>query len=174
MDPKILTPILFGALIVFSIYRRVRRNVGRQRVRPSRMQFRIVVFSLIGALVLLGALRNVEVAGAMLAGVAGGVVLAWFGVRHTKFDVTEMGTCYTPHTYIGLFVSLLFLGRIAYRFIVVYPMMHAAAQASGNPLAAYQKSPLTMAIFGVLVGYYVAYHAGVLGRSRALPAAAPE
>ncbi len=41
-----------------------------------------------------------------------------------------------PHTYIGLFVSALLLARIAYRFLTVYPSMHAAAQADQNPFAA--------------------------------------
>jgi hypothetical protein len=48
-----------------------------------------------------------------------------------------------------------------------------AAQADQNPFAAFQRSPLTLAIFGVLVGYYVFYYAGVLRASRNLPAPAP-
>src|SRR5437660_387672 len=36
--------------------------------------------------------------------------------------------------------------------------------------AAYQKSPLTLAILGVVIGYYLLYYAGVLNRSRALQA----
>jgi len=64
----------------------------------------------------------------------------------------------------------LLLSRIAYRFLVVYPAAHAAAQADRNPFAAYQKSPLTLAILGVVIGYYLLYYAGVLNRSRALRA----
>jgi len=55
--------------------------------------------------------------------------------------------------------------------IVIYPSMHAAAQADQNPLAAFQRSPLTLAIFGVLIGYYVLYYAGVLRTSKSLPPA---
>ena len=46
---------------------------------------------------------------------------------------------------------------------------HAIA-ADSDPFAAYQKSPLTLAIFGVLVGYYVSYYAGILQRNKSLPA----
>jgi hypothetical protein len=173
MDPKLVTPLLFGALIVFAIYRRVRRNIGRQPLSPARLGYRVGLFGLVGAIVLLTSLRDMNLFGAMVAGIAGGVVLAWFGLKHTQFEATPEGRFYTPHTYIGAFVSALFLGRVLYRYIVLYSTTHAIAQTDTNPFAAYQKSPLTLAIFGVLVGYYVAYYAGVLARNRTL-AAAPE
>ena len=170
MDHKLVTPILMALLVAWAIYRRVRRNIGRQRVRPGRMQLRIGLLGIIGAVVLLVSLRHVELGAAMIAGAAAGVVLAWFGLRLTQFETTPQESFYTPHTYIGLFVSMLLLGRIAYRFMVVYPLMHAATQANANPMLAYQKSPMTLAIFGMLVGYYVAYYLGVLHKSRALAA----
>lgn len=175
MDPKLVTPILMAGLVAFALYRRVRRNIGRQRVQRSRMQFRIGIFGVIGALVLLGSLHSMELAAALVVGLAGGLVLAWFGLQHTKFETNANGVFYTPHTYIGLAVSVLFLGRLAYRFMVMYPQMNAAAHSNANALAAYQRSPLTLAIFGVLVGYYVAYYIGVLIKSRNLApeAAAP-
>ena len=52
--------------------------------------------------------------------------------------------------------------------MAVYPAAHAAAQADRNPFATYQKSPLTLAIFGVVVGYYLLYYTGVLNKSKAL------
>jgi len=177
MDPKLITPILIVALVALAMYRRVRRTIGRQRVSPARMQWRIGMLGLVGALFLLMSLRDMNLFGAMIAGLAGGAALAWFGLRHTKFETTPEGNFYTPHTYIGLVVSALLLGRIAYRFLAVYPAMHAAAQTDANPFAAYQRSPLTLAILGVLVGYYVAYYIGVLSKSRSLattPATSPE
>jgi hypothetical protein len=162
-----MMPLLFGALIAFAIYRRVRRNIGRQALSPARLTSRIALFGILGTMILLMSLRDVNLFGAMLAGVAGGLALAWFGLKHTQFEVTPQGRFYTPHTYIGAFVSALFLGRIAYRFIVLYSTSHALA-ADSDPFAAYQKSPLTLAIFGVLVGYYVFYYAGVLRRGREL------
>jgi len=173
MDQKLFLPIMMGAFILFAIYRRVRRNIVRQAVQPARMRSRMIILSIIGALITLGAMRDVNLLGAMLAGIAGGAALGWFGLQHTKFEKTEQGDFYTPHTWIGLVVSLLLLGRIAYRLIVIYPSLHAATQADQNPFAAFQRSPLTLAIFGVLVGYYVFYYAGVLRASKSLPAPAP-
>ena len=173
MDPKLITPMLVAAFVAWAIYRRLRRNIGRQRVQPVRMRSRIILLGVVGAMVLSTSARNVELFGAMAAGLAGGVALAWLGLKHTQFETTPQGNFYTPHTWIGLFVSALLLGRIAYRFMIVYPVAHAASQVGANPLAAYQKSPLTLAIFGVVVGYYVAYYAGVLTRSAKPPAVSP-
>ena len=169
MDPKFVTPTLVAAFVLFAIYRRVRRNIGRQRVQPVRMRSRIILLGVVGALVLAGATRNLQLLEGMLAGIAGGTALAWLGLRHTQFETTEQGSFYTPHTWIGLAVSALLIGRIAYRFMVVYPMAHAASQAGANPFAAYQKSPLTLAIFGIVIAYYIAYYAGVLMRSVKVP-----
>lgn len=165
MDPKLVTPLLVAAFVLWAIYRRVRRNFGRQRVQPVSMRSRMILFGVVGALMLLAAARNLQLFEGMIAGIAGGVTLAWLGLRHTIFETTEQGSFYTPHTYIGLAVSALLIGRIAYRFMVVYPVAQAASQAGANPFAAYQKSPLTLAIFGVVIGYYIAYYAGVLTRS---------
>jgi hypothetical protein len=169
MDPKLVTPMLVAAFVAFAVYRRVRRNIGRQRVQPMRMRSRIILLGVIGALVLAVSARNGELFGAMTAGIAGGVALAWLGLRHTQFETTPQGSFYTPHTWIGLAVSALLVGRIAYRFVVVFPMAQAASQVGANPFAAYQKSPLTLAIFGIVVGYYIAYYAGVLVRSAKAP-----
>ncbi|HZP65544.1 MAG TPA: DUF1453 domain-containing protein [Rudaea sp.] len=169
MDPQLVTPLLVAALAAFAIYRRVRRNIGRQPVLPVRMQWRIGLFGVIGALMLVSALRDVQLSGALAAGIAGGVALGWLGLRHTKFEATEQGHFYTPHTYIGVFVSALLVARLLYRFAVVGPMAQAA-QAQGDPFA-YQRSPLTLAIFGVVVGYYVCYYIGVLIKSRSSPPA---
>jgi len=177
MDQNFIVPALMTVLVLWAIYRRVRRNVGRQRIEPGRMKFRIGVLGVVAALIAIGALRDWYMLGAMLAGIAAGVLLGWIGLRETKFEASDQDRFYTPHLYIGLFVSGLLIARVAYRFLAVYPSMHAAAQADQNPFAAYQKSPLTLAIFGVVIGYYVFYYAGVLRVSRGLrmpSAALPE
>jgi len=169
MDQALIFPVMMGAIVLLAVYRRVRRNIGRQPVQPVRMRSRIALLAVIGAIIALGAARDMNLLGALLAGVAGGTALGWFGLQHTKFDVTEKGYFYTPHTYIGLAVSLLLIGRIAYRLLIVYPTMQTTAQADQNPFAAFQRSPLTLAIFGVLIGYYVFYYAGVLRASKSTP-----
>ena len=171
MDPRLVTPYLVAALVVWSLYRRTRRSFGRQRVTEGRMWFRIGIFTVITVLVAVGtaAAHNLEVLGGLVAGIACGAALGYVGLRHTKFEVTAQGRYYTPHTYIGLAITALFVGRIIYRFLSVYDGRVPAGAATGG-FAAYQANPFTLAVFGVLVGYYVLYYLGVLQRTRVAPA----
>ncbi len=166
MDQKQISLVLMIAVVGFAIFRRVRRTIGRQPYQPRRMQVRMIVLGLAGAIALAFSFRNVEVGGAMVAGLVAGAALGLFGLRHTKFETTPQGQFYTPHMFIGLFVTLLFLGRLAYRFLIVMPTLQAAAQADANPYASFQKSPLTMAIFGIVIGYYIAYYGAVIREMR--------
>lgn len=166
MDPRIVTPYLIAALVVWGVYRRMRRSFGRQRVREGRMWFRVGLFTLIAALAAVSVARDVDMLGTLLAGIACGAVLGYIGLKHTKFEVTPDARFYTPHAYIGLVVTALFLGRIVYRFLGVYNGVTPPAAAGQSLAASYQHSPLTLAIFGILVGYYVLYYVGVLQRTR--------
>jgi hypothetical protein len=163
-----MTSFLLSAVLVWAIYRRVRRNFGPQPVNVGRMRFRIAVLALVGALVLIASARNVELLGALIGGMACGLVLGYFGLLHTKIEVTPQGRFYTPHTYIGLFVTALFLGRVLFRFLTVHPDAYAMTQSHQSPFDAYQRSPLTVAMFGVLLGYYAYFTLGVLRKSRDL------
>ena len=175
MDPKIITPILVAALVVFGIVRRLRRTFGRQPVQPGRIWFRIGVLTLAGGLVAATSVtRGTEMLEALVGGLACGTALAYVGLRHTRFEATPEGRFYTPHTYIGLAVTLLFLGRLLYRFLYLSNGANGIFGADPNAAAAYQRSPLTVGIFAVLVGYYVLFYAGVLLRTRAPQLPAPD
>lgn len=166
MDPKIITPLLLAALVIWGIARRVRRTFGRQRVQAGRMGFRIGMLALVGGLVV-ATTRNTEALEAVIAGIGCGAALAYVGLRHTRFEVTPEGRFYTPHTYIGLALSALFLGRLLYRFVYLQYGGNAMVNANQNFAVAYQKNPVTLGIFGVLVGYYTLFYLGVLVRIRA-------
>jgi hypothetical protein len=166
VDQRAITLVLVSALVAWAIYRRIRRSIGRQPISAGRMQVRIVILALVLVVIASRAVHSPELGGALLAGLAAGAALGYVGLRHTKFETTPEGSFYTPHTYIGVTVSALLIARIAYRFVANYPAALAAAQANNDPFASYQKSPLTLAIFGVVVGYYVLYYTGILMKSR--------
>jgi hypothetical protein len=167
MDPNLVTPILIGALVVFGIVRRLRRTFGRQPVQLGRIWVRIGLLALAGGLIVATSVtRGAETLEALIAGLACGALLAYFGLRHTRFEVTPEGRFYTPHTYIGLAVTLLFLGRLAYRFLYFGTGANGMFGGDPNAAVAYQRSPLTLGIFAVLIGYYVLFYAGVLLRTR--------
>jgi hypothetical protein len=169
VDPKSVTPLLVLALVIFGVYRRMRRTFGRQNVSAPRMWVRIVLLTIVGGLVAYAAVRNVTTLEGLLGGVICGAALALLGLKHTQFEVTPEGHFYTPHTYIGLAVTALFLGRIVYRYSAVLASPQAQpGPPNPNPFAAYQNSPWTAGIFGVLVAYYILYYVGILLKSRTL------
>jgi hypothetical protein len=175
MDPKLITPILLAGLVAWGVWRRVRRSFGRQPVHVKRIWLRIGVLVLAGGLVLsTSATRNAQALEALIVGLSCGAALAFVGLRHTKFEVTAEGRFYTPHTYIGLTVTALFVGRLLYRFLYLSSGVHAMAGENQSLAAAYQRSPLTLGFFAALVGYYLLFYAGVLAKTRAsaLPTAA--
>ena len=130
------------------------------------MWLRIGLLTVVGVAVIATiGMRSAQMLEAIIGGLACGAALGYLGLRHTRFEVTAEGRFYTPHTYIGLTVMLLFLGRLAYRFLYL--------ASDPNAAAAYQRSPLTFGVFGVLVGYYVLYYAGILLRTRASVMPAP-
>lgn len=188
MDPRVITPILIAALVIWGFYRRARRFIGRQPLQPGRLWTRIGIFAILGAIMLLVSARDMDLAAAMLAGACGGVVLGLAGLKYTRFEVTPEGRFYTPHTYIGLIMLALLAGRLLYRFAMLYYGAHGfpsgvpgaagpGSFAPGTPYGdpstyayqnpyAYQRSPLTLAIFGGLIGYYISYYLGVLTKSK--------
>jgi hypothetical protein len=168
-----ITPLLTSALVVFVIYRRLRRTFGRQLLQPTRLYLRIGILSLVGVLLVPSALRGGAPLAAALCGLAIGGGLAAWAMSQTKFMLDGPRLYYVPHTYTGVIVSLLFLGRLAYRFAQVYSMQHglsAAAAADSDPAAVFGASmvrkPLTLGIFYVVMAYYVGYYSLVLKRSK--------
>src|SRR5271154_4912435 len=141
-----VVPILFGGLIAWSIYRRVRRNIGRQKLRPRRAITSLVILSLVSVLIIGTSLQNTN----LLLGFGGGVLLGaslgFVGLKLTRFETNDEGHFYTPNTHIGVTLSVLFVGRIAYKFIAV-----GNAATTQNPATPFQ-SPLTLFILGLTVG----------------------
>jgi len=149
-------PVLFGGLIAWSIYRRVRRNIGRQKLRPRRAITSIVILSAISVLIAATGLQNTNLLLGFGGGLLLGALLGLAGLRLTRFETTDAGHFYTPNTHIGVALSVLFVGRIAYKYIA-----KGQAAAAQNPAMPFQ-SPLTLFILGLTVGYYIVYQTGIL------------
>ncbi len=72
-------PFLVTALVVFAVYRRFRRNFGKQVLRPARMTVRIVLLLAVSAALLPSALRSASFLSATIAGAVLGVALGMWG-----------------------------------------------------------------------------------------------
>jgi hypothetical protein len=162
-------PLLLAALVVFAVYRRLRRSFGKQLLRPRSMTIRIVLLSIIGCALLPMVLRSSEYLAAEPLGAALGLGLGWWGAQRTRFVRDGERLYYVPHTMTGIAVSLLFVGRLAYRFIQAYGGHTEPSQAAAPH--AMVSSPVTVGIFFVLLGYYVFFYSWVLWKSKHLAVA---
>ena len=140
------------------MYARIRRVIGRQRLSPTRPWFTVLLFPLVLLLVLFTGLAHPMTTAAMAAGVAVGIVLGLYGTRLTRFEVTPAGLFYTPNAHLGIALSVLLVLRLGYRFV----MLQLGGQPFDPQSMQLGNSPLTMAIFGTLAGYYVTYAIGLL------------
>lgn len=160
-----LTPYLVTAGIGWIMYRRIRRSFGRQPWQPKRTVVRLILMVLLLGMLTTAAVFLPGVAVGIAAGLAGGLVLGAFALRHTRVEWHEGNPTYVPNPWFGGILTLLLIGRLAWRW------SHGVF-ADGAAATAQQASPLTMAFAGALVGYYLLLNGGLLWRMRRLHAAA--
>ena len=154
-------PLLFAPLMAFAVYRRVRGSFGRQPIRTRKMKIRIGIFAVVIALAMTSGLQDIRLAEGVLGGAVLGAGLATFlGLRLTRFEAGEGHDFYIPNPWVGGALTALLLGRLAWRFMVLAPAMAGGAAATQGPAAG--NSPLTMAVVGLTLGYYLAYYTGIL------------
>lgn len=159
--------------MIFIIYRRFRRNFGRQQLQPTRMLVRVVMLVVLAALLAPMALRGRDYALAEMTGAAAGIGLALWGASRTRFVREDDHLFYIPHTYTGIAVSALILGRIVYRLAGTLTMNGAPAAHTAEPasLGEMVKTPLTAGLFFVLIGYYVSYYSRLIWKSKRITSA---
>jgi hypothetical protein len=167
LNPGTIALAIFVPLMVWRLYARFRRLVGRQRLSRIRPWITLAVFPLLLAMLAWVTRFDVVREGWLAAGLAIGAGLAVFAHRLTRFEATPEGLFYTPNAPLGIALSLLMVGRIGYRMYEVWSLGPTLARDN----TAFLRSPLTLALFGLLAGYYVAYAAGLIRwRSKVLRA----
>ncbi len=148
---------LIVPLVLWRIYVRVRRLVARQRFSKVRSWITLAVFPALVLVLAYVVLGQPDVLAWLAAGLTAGALLGLYGLKRTRFEATPQGLFYTPNARLGIAVSLLFLGKFAYRLFELYTMpLGATPVANGS----------TLAIFGVLAGYYVSYAAGLVRKTK--------
>lgn len=158
--PTSITLLVLLPLVVWRMVARVRRLVGRQRASRIRPWITLAVFPLVILLLALAGwhshpLRLLWLAGGLAVGGALGV----YGLRKTTFEPTPQGLFYTPNAHLGIALSLLFAARIVWRLVEVFVLHPPGAGTNPDDFAS---SPLTLAVFGVLAGYYISYAVGLV------------
>jgi len=156
--PTTISLLVLLLLLTWRIYSRFKRLVERQHLSSVRPWITVTLFPVLIALLALSAWRDPNRLGLLGAGVAGGVALGVFGLSKTKFECTPQGLFYTPNTHLGIALSLLIVVRLAFRLITVLTLNPGEPPMSDN----FTRSPLTLAIVGLLAGYYTTYAIGLL------------
>jgi cytochrome b561 len=144
-------------LLGWRVYARFRRMVGRQRLSRVRPWVTLAIFPTLILLLGLAAHSHPERLWWLAAGLSLGSLLGSFGLRKTKFEPTPQGLFYTPNAHLGIALSLLFVARIIYRLVEVYALEPTVPHGMDD----FARSPLTLAVFGLLAGYYIAYAIGL-------------
>jgi hypothetical protein len=165
-DYSQFAPLLTTVLVLFVVYRRLRRSFGRQPLQPVRMGLRIGILLLIGALLAPGSLHSPAFLGATLGGIGIGAAMASWGAARTRFERTATRLYYIPHTITGIAISMLFLARLSYRLLQLYAGRGDTLSDQGQSLNSLVSSPLTRGLFYVLMGYYVLYYSLLLRKAR--------
>jgi uncharacterized membrane protein len=156
-----LAVLAFLPLIGWSLYRRVKRMVGRQRLSRVRPWATLLLFPVLLALLAMTAFvppnpQPDKLIWLAIALVIGGAV-AIYGIRRTRFEATGEGVFYTPDARLGLTISALFVARIVYRIGELLIVGPPPPQDTSFAL-----SPFTLGPVGLLSGYFIVYSAGLI------------
>jgi hypothetical protein len=158
-NPSLFAYVGIGTLVVWRVYSRIRRVIGRQKLSAVRPWLTVTLFPLLLAVLAFATINHPLAEVALLSGAGLGVALGIIGHRLTRFEATPQGLYYTPNAHLGIALSLLLIGRIGYRFV----QLSLAGNSAVNPYGSgFVSSPLTLLIFGTLAGYYVSYAIGLL------------
>ena len=169
MSQSTLIMIAVALLIIWRMYSRIRRLIGRQRSRLWRHWFAAIFLPMLLALLAAGTRMAPQGLAVLVAGTVAGIGRAVWGLRLTRFENTPDGFFYTLNAHIGIALSLLLFARVGYRF---YTLSALAVPEMGQSMQAFGRSPLTLVILGTMLGYFAAYAIGLL-RWRRTAAAVP-
>lgn len=161
LGPTLLIALLIGLML----YRRTKKTIGLQKLVRSRLWFRTIVICMIGCLFLYASLLHPMNLIADVVGLACGLILAFYAVRHTEFEKRSDGWYYRTSLWVNIAVLVLLVGRIAFKLLTQAPV---DAAASANPIQMYANDPLTIGIFFVLVAYYIRFFTFLLIKHKEL------
>lgn len=161
MTNHIMTLAVMALLVVWVVYRRIRRTIGFQRFVKHRVYVQISLISIVGVLLLASGIVHPITYAGDVAGLVAGAGLALVALRNLVFEKRENDWYYRTHVWIESAVLVLFLARLILR---VWEVM----QHGGRQSASQAEDPLTAGAVFLFVSYYIAFAIGLLRRERSL------
>lgn len=164
----LVVPLVVIALMPLILIQRYRVGTARRLVRPWVTTLNIVMTVLSAALFLVfAAITSTWVPFAFRGAIVGvliGLGLGAVGVLLTRWEPTAATLHYTPNRWLVLLVTLMVSARVLYGFWRSWKA--AEAGIYGTDLVLAFGIPESLAVGGVVIGYYVAYAWGVRRRVR--------
>lgn len=164
-----LAVILAGiVLLPFSLLQRYRVGTSRQQARGWLITINLLGIALSSAMFLAGsAITSLWVPNAFAysaLGLLGGGLLGLLGLLLTRWEPTPRALHFTPNRLLVLAITLTITGRILYSFWRAWQTWSTAADRK-EWLVTWGVAE-ALAAGGIVLGYYLAYWAGVRRRQK--------
>lgn len=153
-----ITLLVLLPLIAWRVCWRFRRMVGRQRLSKVRLWITLAIYFTFVVLLGFATHTHPERLWWLAGGLGLGSLLGVYGLKKTSFEPTPKGLYYTPNARLGIALSVLFVARLVYRFVEISATTPVGSHGTND----FARSPLTLAVFGLLAGYYMTYALGLL------------
>lgn len=164
----LIVPVVMVLLTPLLLIQRYRVGSSRREARPWMVTLALVSMALSTAFFIVGAaFTNIWVPRALidgLEGLAGGSVVGIIGLLVTRWEPTPRSLHFTPNRWMVLAITLVVAGRVA--FGMYRAATTAAAGVTGAALVSSFGIAESLAAGGIVIGYYLAYNAGVRWRIR--------
>jgi hypothetical protein len=164
----VLVPIIVIALTPVLLIQRYRAGTSRRPARRWMMMLAVVSTGMSALFLLLSsAFTNIWVSDAFgdtALGLVAGCVLGIVGLLITKWEPTPRSLHYTPNRWMVLVITLAIAGRVV--FGVYRAGLAAESGMSGGEIAGAFGVAESLGAGGLVIGYYLAYYAGVIWRIR--------
>ena len=162
----LVLPLIVVALTPLFLVQRYRAGKARRLARPWMATFALVMMVVSTIVFLIGAaVTSIWVAGAFAGGATGlgaGILLGVVGLLVTRWEATPRTLHYTPNRWLVLFVTLIVSARVLYG--LYRSALVAQAGVSGTSVVMAFGIPESLAAGGAVIGYYLAYNAGLRWR----------
>ena len=148
---------IVGPVLLWRVGLRIYRLVARQQYSPLRYWWRAGSLAALTAFVGLVAYEQDTAFLALCVGLVAGSVVGLVSMRRTALVVRRDQTSLTPDPVVGVVLSLLLAGRIAWRLIA-----GSGNDVSGWTLAEFVRNPSTMLLFGLFSAHFLVYALGIV------------
>jgi len=164
----LLVPIAVIVLMPVLLIQRYRAGKARRQARAWAVSLNLAVMALSAVFFLISAAFTTfwiprSFAGAAL-GMAAGLLLGIFGLLTTRWEADARALHYTPNSWLVLVVTLIVSARVIYGVFRTIAALKAGV--SGGALAMAFGVPQSLAAGAIVIGYYLAFNAGLRWRVR--------